>query len=179
MIHEPADVQSETIGAETTLWQFRLVLPDAEIGKQCNINCHLFTENDLVIGDDVTLKSGVQMWDGITPEDRVFVGPNGTFTNDASLRSKQHPEALERALVEERASVVANATILLGLRIGRYAMVEVVAASTKDAPPHTAWFSNPARHRGYITREKTTLSLDLMDEHGNQYLLEEDAFVLQ
>lgn len=179
MIHETADVQSSRVGAETTIWQFCVVLPDAEIGKRCNINCHVFIENDVVIGSDVTVKSGVQVWDGITLEDRVFIGPNVTFTNDASPRSKQHPEAFARTTVEEGASIGANATILPGLRIGRHAMVGAGAVLTKDAPPHTVWFGNPARHRGYITKGKTMLGLDLMDKDGNQYVLDKDTPVLK
>ena len=179
MIHETADVQTEAIGDDTTIWQFCVVLSGAQIGKRCNINCHVFIENDVVIGNDVTVKSGVQVWDGITLEDQVFVGPNATFTNDAAPRSKQHPEAFERTVVEQGASIGANATILPGLRIGHHAMIGAGAVLTKDAPPHTVWFGNPAKHRGYVTRDKTMLGLDLVDENGNQYALEEETPVLQ
>ena len=179
MIHETADVQTENIGAGTTIWQFCVVLPGAQIGERCNINCHVFIENDVVIGDDVTVKSGVQVWDGITLEDQVFVGPNATFTNDPSPRSKKHPEAFDRTVVGRGASIGANATILPGLHIGHHAMIGAGAVLTKDAPPHTVWFGNPAEHRGYITEDKTVLSLDLMDKDGNQYTLEEDRPVLR
>ena len=178
MIHETADVQTDQIGEGTFIWQFCVVLPSAQIGARCNINCHVFIENDVTIGDDVTVKSGVQVWDGITLKDGVFVGPNVTFTNDGAPRSKQHPEAFECTVVEEGASIGANATILPGLRIGHHAMIGAGAVLTKDAPPHTIWFGNPARHRGYVTREKTMLSLDLTDEDGNQYMLKKDIPVL-
>lgn len=153
MIHETADVQTEAIGKGTTIWQFCVVLPGAQIGARCNINCHVFIENDVVIGNDVTVKSGVQVWDGITLHDQVFVGPNATFTNDLSPRSKQHPEAFARTVVERGASIGANATILPGLRIGRHAMIGAGAVLTKDAPPFTVWVGNPARQYGHISQE--------------------------
>ena len=80
--HQLADVQSKKIGEGTRIWQFCVVLPKAQIGKDCNICSHVFIENDVVIGDRVTVKCGVQLWDGITIEDDAFVGPNVTFTND-------------------------------------------------------------------------------------------------
>ena len=135
MTHETADVQTENVGADTTIWQFCVVLPGAQIGERCNINCHVFIENDVVIGDDVTVKSGVQVWDGITLEDQVFVGPNATFTNDPSPRSKKHPETFDRTVVGHSASIGANATILPGLHIGHHAMIGAGAVLTKDAPP--------------------------------------------
>ena len=91
MIHELADVKSLKIGNDTLIWQFAVILANAEIGSNCNINCHTFIENEVVIGNNVTIKSGVFLWDGITIEDNVFVGPNVTFTNDKFPRSKQYP----------------------------------------------------------------------------------------
>lgn len=163
MIHETADVQSVDIGKGTTIWQFCVVLPGAQIGACCNINCHVFIENDVVIGDDVTVKSGVQVWDGITLEDQVFVGPNATFTNDAIPRSKHHPEAFERTVVEKGASIGANATILPGLRIGHHAMIGAGAVLTKDAPPHTVWVGNPAEEKGHITEDGKVRGLGFTD----------------
>ena len=81
-IHPLADVQSSNIGSGTRIWQFCVVLPGASIGSDCNICSHCYIENDVVIGDRVTVKCGVQLWDGITIEDNVFIGPNATFTND-------------------------------------------------------------------------------------------------
>ncbi|MBF4437840.1 N-acetyltransferase, partial [Vibrio anguillarum] len=91
-IHELADVQSSNIGINTKIWQFSVVLPNAIIGKNCNICSHTFIENDVTIGNNVTIKCGVQIWDGILIGNNVFIGPNATFTNDMYPRSKQYPD---------------------------------------------------------------------------------------
>ena len=91
-IHPLADVQSIDIGIGTFVWQFVVVLPGAKIGNDCNICSHCFIENDVVIGDRVTIKSGVQLWDGLRVGNDVFIGPNASFCNDHFPRSKQRPE---------------------------------------------------------------------------------------
>lgn len=179
MIHETADVQSDRIGDKTTVWQYCVVLSGAIIGENCNVNCHVFIENDVVIGDGVTVKSGVQLWDGIRLEDRVFVGPNVTFTNDPIPRSKQYPEEFDQTVVREGASIGSNATILSGLKIGRNALIGAGAVVTKDVDPYTVWYGNPARHQGYITEDNILLDLELRDEDGNQYELIQQEPVLQ
>jgi len=178
MIHDTSDVQSENIGAGTSIWQYCVVLPEAVIGRNCNLNCHVFVENDVVIGDEVTVKSGVQVWDGITLKDRVFVGPNVTFTNDPLPRSKQQPEVFDSTIVREDASIGSNATILCGLEIGRNALIGAGAVLTKDVPPYTVWYGNPARHRGYVTDDDILLDLNLQDEKHNQYELVDQKPVL-
>jgi UDP-2-acetamido-3-amino-2,3-dideoxy-glucuronate N-acetyltransferase len=91
-IHSLADVQCQDIGDGTRIWQFVVILSGAKIGADANICSHCLIENDVIIGDRVTIKSGVQLWDGVRLEDDVFVGPNVTFTNDRFPRSKQHPD---------------------------------------------------------------------------------------
>src|SRR6185436_8881129 len=118
-------------------------LPGARIGRNCNICSHVFIENGVVIGDNVTVKCGVQLWDGITLEDDVFIGPNVTFTNDRRPRSKRYPEAFERTTVCAGASIGANATILPGLVIGRSAMVGAGAVVTHSVPPNAIVIGNP------------------------------------
>ncbi len=88
MTHRLADVQSKNIDNNTKIWQFTVVLPNAQIGQDCNICSHCFIENDVIIGDRVTIKNGVQLWDGIRIEDDVFIGPNVTFTNDKFPKSR-------------------------------------------------------------------------------------------
>uniref|UniRef100_A0AAU6WS14 N-acetyltransferase n=1 Tax=Chryseobacterium endophyticum TaxID=1854762 RepID=A0AAU6WS14_9FLAO len=101
MIHPLADVQSQKIGEGTTIWQFCVVLKNAAIGKNCNINCQVFIENKVVIGDNVTIKPGVQIWDGITVEDDVFIGPNVTFTNDLFPKSKNQNFNLKETIIKK------------------------------------------------------------------------------
>jgi UDP-2-acetamido-3-amino-2,3-dideoxy-glucuronate N-acetyltransferase len=144
IIHHLSDVQSRNIGQNTRIWQYVVVLEGAVIGSDCNICSHCFIENDVVVGDRVTIKCGVQVWDGITIEDDVFIGPNATFTNDKFPRSKQYKEPV-KTLVEKGASIGANATILCGIRIGRNSMVAAGAVVTKDVPPDTVVAGNTAR----------------------------------
>lgn len=150
-IHPQAMVEpGACIGAGTRVWAFAHVLPGAKVGKNCNLCDHTFIENDVVIGDEVTIKCGVYLWDGIELHDQVFVGPNATFTNDKYPRSRQHPEQYARTVVCRGASIGANATILPGLRIGEKAMVGAGAVVTRDVPPNAIVTGNPARIVGYV-----------------------------
>ena len=144
-IHPSSDVQSKQIGEGTRVWQYVVILPGAVIGRDCNICSHCFIENKVVVGDRVTVKCGVQLWDGITLEDDVFVGSNATFTNDLEPRSRNTNAKLLPTLVKKGASVGANATILPGLTIGEGAMVGAGSVVTKDVPPGCKVVSNPAR----------------------------------
>jgi acetyltransferase-like isoleucine patch superfamily enzyme len=145
MIHPLADVQAANIADNTNVWQFCVVLPNAIIGTNCNICSHCLIENDVVIGDNVTIKSGVQIWDGITLENNVFIGPNVTFTNDKSPRSKQYPDEFLKTIVKKNASIGGNATILPGVIIGEFAMVGAGSVVTKDVAPYATVVGNPAR----------------------------------
>jgi len=144
-IHPMADVQTADIGAGTRIWQFCVVLKNAKIGGNCNICSHCFIENDVRIGDNVTVKNGIYLYDGVVLEDNVFVGPNATFTNDKSPRSKVYPEAFAKTVVKKHASIGAGAVILPGVTIGEYAMVGAGAVVTKDVPAHATVIGNPAR----------------------------------
>src|SRR4030067_3171669 len=110
MIHPSSDVQSRKIGAGTRVWQYVVILENAVIGADCNICSHCFIENDVMIGHRVTVKCGVQIWDGVAIEDDVFIGPNVTFTNDKQPRSKVHPEAYLETTVKAGASIGGGAT---------------------------------------------------------------------
>ena len=149
-IHPLADVQSKKIGQDTRVWQYSVILKGAEIGSGCNICAHTLIENDVKIGNNVTVKSGVFIWDGITLEDDVFIGPCVAFTNDKNPRSKQYPDAFPKTIVEKGASIGANATILPGIRIGQNAMVGAGAVVTKDVPQNAIVVGNPAVIKGYI-----------------------------
>ncbi|MBA6303758.1 acyltransferase [Colwellia sp. MB02u-14] len=145
MIHNLSDVQSSNIGYNTNIWQFCVVLAKAVIGENCNVCSHCLIENDVIIGDNVTIKSGVQIWDGITIEDNVFIGPNVTFTNDKTPRSKIYPEKFLKTIIRNNASIGANATILPGVIVGEFAMIGAGSVVTKSVEPHTTVIGNPAR----------------------------------
>lgn len=173
--HPLSDVQSENIGEGTRVWQFCVVLRNAIIGKNCNINCNVFVENDVKIGNNVTIKSGVQIWDGVEIEDSVFIGPNATFTNDLSPRSKHYPENFDRTLVKSGASIGANATILAGLIIGNYSLIGAGSVLTKSTQNYSLWVGNPARHIGYVSKKGIRINLELKDKTGNQYKLTDEG----
>ncbi|WP_339471886.1 acyltransferase [Pseudomonas sp. EL_65y_Pfl1_R83] len=149
-IHELADVKSSYIGDGTRVWQYSVILEGAKIGKDCNICAHTLVEGDVVIGDNVTLKSGVYLWDGTRVEDNVFIGPNATFTNDSMPRSKVYPEEFKSINLRFGASIGANATILPGVTIGRFAMVGAGAVVTKDVPDCAVVVGNPAKIIRYL-----------------------------
>jgi acetyltransferase-like isoleucine patch superfamily enzyme len=145
MIHPTSEVQAKNIGAGTQIWQFCVVLSGAQIGKDCNICSHCFIENDVIVGDCVTIKCGVQLWDGLRVGDAVFIGPNVTFTNDKHPRSKQYPEKFLQTTLKAGASIGANATILPGITIGEEAMVGAGSVVTGDVPAGAVVVGNPAK----------------------------------
>jgi len=144
-----AIVDTPHVGAGTRVWEFVHVLRGARIGRNCNINSHVFIENDVVIGDEVTVKCGVYLWDGLRLEDRAFVGPNVTFTNDPRPRSRR-PVPACLTTVREGASLGAAAVIGPGVTIGRYAMVGMGAVVTRDVPDHAFVYGNPLRRAGWV-----------------------------
>lgn len=152
-IHSHALVeQGAQIGPKTRIWAFSHVLPGARIGADCNICDQVFIENDVVIGDRVTIKCGVQLWDGIRIEDDVFIGPNATFTNDILPRSKQYPVRFLVTVLSRGASIGANATILPGRQIGAWAMVGAGSVVTRDVPGFALVTGNPARFKSWVCR---------------------------
>jgi acetyltransferase-like isoleucine patch superfamily enzyme len=150
MIHKLADVGNCAIGEKTRIWQFVVVLSGAKIGDDCNICSHVLVESDVVIGNRVTIKSGVQLWDGIRIENDVFIGPNVTFTNDKYPRSKVYPEFFLKTIVEDGASIGAGAVVLPGIRIGKGAMVAAGSVVTKDVVPGSLVMGNPAKHVRFL-----------------------------
>ena len=169
MIHPLADVQSESIGKETLVWQFCVILRGAKIGSNCNINCNVFIENDVIIGNDVTIKPGVQIWDGMRIGDKVFIGSNVTFTNDNSPRSKHPPLSFLKIIIEEGASIGANSTILPEITIERYSMIGAGSVVTCSIPAFSLWHGNPATHKGYVTKGGKIIDLNLKDKNGGIY----------
>lgn len=145
MIHPLADCMNPHVPESTNIWQFCVVLPHSQIGENCNICSHCFIENDVVIGNNVTIKCGVQVWDGIILEDDVMVGSNVTFTNDMYPRSKNEDWKLLRTKVCRGASIGAGAVILPGLTIGEGALIGAGSVVTKDVPAGELWIGNPAR----------------------------------
>ena len=151
--HPQALVESTQIGERARIWAFAHVLGGAVIGADANICDHVFIENDVVVGDRVTIKCGVQLWDGLRVEDDVFIGPNVTFTNDPFPRSKVRPPTFASTRICTGASLGANSTILPGITIGANAMVGAGAVVTRDVPVNAIVVGNPARIMGYVDSE--------------------------
>jgi len=148
--HRLSDVKTDKIGEKTKIWQFCIIFPNAAIGNNCNICANVLVENEVFIGNCVTIKSGVQLWDGITVEDNVFIGPNVTFTNDLIPRSKMYGKSLAKTRLKKGCSIGANSTIIAGVEIGENVLIGAGSVVTKDIPMNTVWFGNPARMKGYI-----------------------------
>jgi UDP-2-acetamido-3-amino-2,3-dideoxy-glucuronate N-acetyltransferase len=148
-IHPLADVQTDTVGEGTRIWQFVVVLAGAKIGRNCNICSHTFIESDVTVGDEVTIKSGVQLWDGLRISNKVFIGPNVSFANDLYPRSKKYQQKILETRVLDFASIGSGAVILPGITIGEKSMIGAGSVVTRSIPPRAIVRGNPARIVGY------------------------------
>ena len=165
-IHPLADCKSECIGEYTNIWQFCVIFKNAKSGKNCNICANVLVEDDVIIGDNVTVKSGVQLWNGARIEDDVFIGPNVTFTNEHFSRSKQYPDHFEQTIIKKGASLGANCTVVCGHTVGEYSLVGAGSVVTKDIPPYTVWYGNPAEQKGFITKSGEILDMTKKNKNG-------------
>ena len=162
-IHPNALVETDQIGEDTKIWAFAHVMAGVELGADCNIGDHAFVETGAKIGNGVTIKNNVLIWKGVHIADYAFIGPNVVFTNDRRPRSPRMPLMKEKHLAEkdwlvetfvgEGASIGANATILPGVRLGKYCMIGAGSVVTKDVEPLTLIAGNPARVIGRVDEE--------------------------
>jgi acetyltransferase-like isoleucine patch superfamily enzyme/dTDP-4-dehydrorhamnose 3,5-epimerase-like enzyme len=168
MIHHFADVQSTAIGVGTRVWQYVVILPGAQIGKDCNICSHTLIENDVVIGDRVTVKSGVQLWDGLRVGNDVFIGPNVSFAVDSIASAHQQPKKNPTTAIHDGVTIGAGAVIQAGVTIGNHANVAAGAVVTRSVPANAIVVGNPARIVGYVDTERTAAmaTLPLPNESG-------------
>ena len=152
MIHETALVATPRVGEGTRIWAYVNVLEGATIGRDCNICDRCFIENDVVIGDRVTVKCGVSLYDGVVLEDDVFVGPDVSFSNDPRPRSGQRRETHPRTVVRTGASLGAGVVLRPGVTVGRSAMVGAGSLVTRDVPDFALVYGSPARVHGHVCR---------------------------
>ena len=162
-VHPQGLCETTSVGPNTRIWAFAHVLKGAVLGRDCNVCDGVFIEADVVVGDETTIKNGVQLWDGVRLGNRVFVGPNATFTNDRFPRSKQHLPAYPKTTVKDGASIGANATITPGITIGEAAMIGAGAVVLDDVPARAIVAGNPGRVVGYANAE--SVELDGLPEH--------------
>jgi UDP-2-acetamido-3-amino-2,3-dideoxy-glucuronate N-acetyltransferase len=151
-IHDKACVEDGAIvGDGTSVWQYCIIKDGAVIGKKCNIGAGCYIENKVSIGDGVKIKNNITLYEGVTVEDDVFLGPNCVFTNVINPRSFiERKKEFKETVVKKGATIGANATIICGNTIGRYAMVGAGSVVTRDVPDHALVVGNPARQCGYV-----------------------------
>lgn len=148
---ESSIVQSENIGEGTKIWHFAHIRESAVIGKNCNIGNGVYIDKDVIIGSNVKIQNYVNIYKGVTIEDDVFVGPSVTFTNDLYPRAFQwRDEDLVKTYIKKGASIGANATIVCGVTIGKFALIAAGSVITKDVPDHALMIGTPAKQQGYV-----------------------------
>jgi len=175
-VHAKGLCESERVGQGTRIWAFAHVMRGAEVGRDCNICGHAFVESGAKLGDRVVIKNGVQVWDGVTLEDDVFVGPNATFTNDLRPRAARPREevVLSPTYVQRGATLGANVTIVCGHVIRREAFIAAGAVVVGDVAANALVVGNPARRIGWACGCGERLSDDLACTCGRRYRLRDE-----
>jgi UDP-2-acetamido-3-amino-2,3-dideoxy-glucuronate N-acetyltransferase len=150
--HPFALVESTEIGPNTLIWAFAHVMEGARVGANCKIGDHAFIEKGAVLGDNVTVKNGVAIWDRVTIEDNVFLGPNCVLTNDPNPRAylRKTGAALRPTLIRSNSTIGANATIVCGTTVGRYAFIGAGTVVIRRVPDFALLVGNPARQIGWM-----------------------------
>ncbi len=145
--------EGASIGDNTKIWQFCVILSGASIGENCNIGQGCFVEGGAVIGDNCRIKNNISMYSGVICEEGVFLGPNCVFTNVINPRAEfEKKDQFQKTILKRGATVGANSTIVCGNTIGEYAMVGAGSVVTKSVPAYELWYGNPARHHGYVCK---------------------------
>jgi UDP-2-acetamido-3-amino-2,3-dideoxy-glucuronate N-acetyltransferase len=172
-VHPNALVESDDIGDKTRIWAFAHVLKNVKIGEDCNLCDYVFVESGVTIGNRVTIKNGISLWEGLEVEDDVFLGPNAVFTNDMFPRSKRHSGNFLNTKLQKGASVGANATILCGITLGKYCLIGAGSVVTKSVPDFALITGNPAKFRYWVSKtgEKLVFNSEnrAVDSDGNKY----------
>ena len=152
-VHESSYVDDDVeIGAGTKIWHFCHVQRGARIGEKCSLGQNVNISNNVILGDGVKIQNNVSVYEGVELEDYVFCGPSCVFTNDLTPRAK-YPKGsagYKKTLVREGASIGANATVVCGHTIGRWALIGAGAVVTDDVPDHALMLGVPARRRGWV-----------------------------
>ena len=152
-VHPTAVVdKTAVIGDGTKVWHFVHVRENAEIGRECVLGHSVYVGEGVKIGNRVKLENRATVYPGVKIEDKVFVGPHVTFTNDPFPRSFSTDWKIVPTLVREGASIGAGTVVMCGVTIGEYAMIGAGSVVTKDIPPHALAYGNPAEVRGFACK---------------------------
>lgn len=152
------------IGKGTRIWHFSHIMPDCIIGENCNLGQNVVVSSQVILGNQVKVQNNVSIYTGVICEDNVFLGPSMVFTNVTNPRSAVNRRGqYERTLVREGATIGANATIVCGHTIGRFAFIGAGTVVTKDVPDYALVVGNPARQIGWMSEYGHRL---YFDEHG-------------
>ncbi|MDJ0909444.1 MAG: acyltransferase [Woeseiaceae bacterium] len=151
-VHESSYVDEPcSIGAGTRIWHFSHIMKDSQIGENCNIGQNVVISPGCVVGRNVKIQNNVSIYTGVILEDDVFCGPSMVFTNVVNPRSHvERKDEYKRTLVRQGASIGANATIVCGNTIGRYAFIGAGAVVTRDVPDYAVVYGSPARVKGWV-----------------------------
>ncbi len=169
------------IGSGTRIWHFTHIMPKAVIGRNCNLGQNVFVANGVVLGNNVKVQNNVSIYAGVICEDDVFLGPSMVFTNVINPRSAiNRKSAYLQTIVRQGATIGANATILCGNSIGRYAFIGAGTVVTKAIPDFALIVGNPGRQTGWMSRFGHRLQFDehgraQCPESGEIYLLKDDV----
>ena len=182
-IHQTAEVApGAVIGENTSIWQHCIIQRDVIIGKNCVVGANVFMENGVRLGDNVKVKNNIALYTGVNCEDEVFLGPNCVFTNVINPRSFiERKSEFRETHVRRGATIGANATVICGHNIGKYAMVGAGAVITKDIPDYALVVGNPANIIGYVCKcgERLTEGNDVWEcsKCGLRYEKREEKMV--
>ncbi|MGB8650526.1 MAG: acyltransferase [Mycobacteriales bacterium] len=170
-VHPQGLCESTQVGKGTRVWAFAHILPGAVVGSDCNICDHAFIESGARLGNGVTVKNAVLVWEGVTVEDEVFLGPNMLFTNGLRPRAsrKQSSQELLPTFVRRGASLGAGVVVVCGTTIGEYAFAAAGAVVVRDVPAHALVMGNPGRQVGWVCSCGERLAEDLGCECGRRF----------
>lgn len=164
------------VGEGSKIWHFCHVMPGAQIGEDCVLGQNVMVGPNVAVGDGCKVQNNVSLYESVTLEDRVFLGPSCVFTNVLTPRAfVERKDEFAPTLVRTGATVGANATIVCGVTIGRYAMIGAGAVVTKDVPDHALIVGNPARRIGWVSRTGERLGPDLVCPRTGEAYRETDA----
>ena len=155
-VHESSYIDNSVeIGENTKIWHFCHIQSGAKIGKNCSLGQNVNISNNVIIGNDVKIQNNVSVYEGVEIEDGVFCGPSCVFTNDLTPRARypKGHENYKHTLIKEGASIGANATIICGNTVGRYAMIAAGAVVTKDIPDYALAVGVPAQVVGTVDKQ--------------------------